>query len=489
MFLARPAAVLVVILTLCMCSVLVSVYYVHSVSLATPLEVMRANRAALLRDKRVAGDDNYKHGTTPREAKKGLHVLPPPSINISDIEDIVNAPVLNDIDIAVHIENKKAKQQQQTKKKHKKLRKEDMWPSREKVYKQRKAFVPLAEQIYHNPERTRTNWKGERYIVYLCHSNLTCAGWGDRQHGIFSVYLISLVTNRTFKVDMQSPCPLGKLYHPRLVNWKLNQSELEGLSSIHLYALNDRQFRDSVKSIDFDKEYPQDVVYLTTNYDYFYNLKVNPNYKDIFRQKVRGRPRPILFADLWQGIFKINKRVSRKISPALDLAHPSKSHKLVCAHVRFGRNPTIPNDGDIRNTLSTIKPFWKFMERHSDPDKYRMFIASDWEGFQEKVRSVYPDLLVFVSGDIVHIDKMRSYFHAGQKGKNSSISSLGPVDECSGFEKVIADQYVLSKCDVLLLTYSVFGKAAAYMRRSNEDLFLLENGTIKPLKLFNDRYL
>ena len=407
-------------------------------------------------------------------------------------QDIVNPPVLNDIDIAVHIENKKAKlqqQQPQTKKKHKKLRKEDMWPNREKVYKQRKAFVPLAQQIYHNPERTRENWKGERYIVYLCHSNLTCAGWGDRQHGIFSVYLISLVTNRTFKVDMQSPCPLHKLYHPRLANWKLNQSELEGLSSIHLYALNDREFRDSVKLINFDKEYPQDVVYLTTNYDYFYNLKANPNYKDIFRQKVRGRPRPILFADLWQGIFKINKRVSRKISPALELAHPSKSHKLVCAHVRFGRNPTIPNDGDIRNTLTTIKPFWKFMERHSDPDKYRMFVASDWLGFQEKVRSVYPDLLVYVSGEIVHIDKMRSYFHAGQKGKNSSISSLGPVDECTGFEKVIADQYVLSKCDVLLLTYSVFGKAAAYMRRSNDDLYLLENKTIKPLKLFNDRNL
>ncbi|GFS08697.1 hypothetical protein ElyMa_006601100 [Elysia marginata] len=487
---ARPTAVLVVILTLCMCSVLVSVYYVHSVSLATPLDVMRANRMVLLRDKRLAADDD---GITSSEAKRGHHVLPPPGLNISGVQDVVNPPVLNDIDIAVHIENKKAKQQQQqqqtTKKKHKKLRKEDMWPSREKVYKQRKAFVPLAEQIYHNPERTRANWKGERYIVYLCHSNLTCAGWGDRQHGIFSVYLISLVTNRTFKVDMQSPCPLSKLYHPRLVNWKLNQSELEGLSSIHLYALNDRQFRDSVKTIDFDKEYPQDVLYLTTNYDYFYNLKVNPNYKDIFRQKVRGKPRPILFADLWQGIFKINKRVSRKISPALDLAHPSKSHKLVCAHVRFGRNPTIPNDGDIRNTLTTIKPFWKFMERHSDPDKYRMFIASDWQGFQEKVRSVYPDLLVFVSGDIVHIDKLRSYFHVGQKGKNSSISSLGPVDECTGFEKVIADQYVLSKCDVLLLTYSVFGKAAAYMRRSNDDLYLLENGTIKPLKLFNERNL
>ena len=86
-FQARPAAVLVVILTLCMCSVLVSVYYVHSVSLATPLEVMRANRAALLRDKRVTGDDDDKGGTASSATKKkGIHILHPGSMNASGVE-------------------------------------------------------------------------------------------------------------------------------------------------------------------------------------------------------------------------------------------------------------------------------------------------------------------------------------------------------------------------------------------------------------------
>lgn len=389
-------------------------------------------------------------------------------------------PVLNDIDIAFHIERKKTDLNRKLdSQSYKKIRKEDMWPSHEKVLKRRKAFVPLAMQTYNNPQRTREHWNGEKYIVYLCHSNITCAGWGDRQHGIFSAYLLSLVTNRTFKVDMQSPCQLSKLYHPRMINWKIHQSELEGLSSIHLYALNDRKFRESMKVIDFDEEYPQDVVYLTTNYDYFYNLKANPVYKSIFRQKVKGRPRPILFADLWQSIFKMNKRVVRKYTPALNYARPTKQHKLACAHIRFGRNPTIPTDGDIRNTLTTIKPLWSFLEKHSDPSRYRIFVASDWQGFRDKVKSLYRNITIDIEGDIIHIDKL--------KDQRKRENSTNVADPCTGFEKVIADQFVLSKCDILLLTYSVFGKAAAYLRRSNNDLYLMENGTIKTLMLFDDK--
>ena len=382
---------------------------------------------------------------------------------------------MNNIDFAALVENKRLTQKP-AKSKSINIRKEDMWPSHKKVQKEAKPIVPLAKHIYNNPERSRTDWDGQRYIVYLCHKNITCAGWGDRQHGIFSAYLLSLVTNRTFKVEMDSPCPLWKLYHPRILNWKLNETELHGLTSTHVYALNNRTFRESMKVIDFNDEYPQDVVYLTTNYDYFYTLKVNPHYHNIFRKSVRGRPRPILFADLWQTIFKFNKRVIRKYTKALNKV---KKHKLVCAHIRFGRNPTIPADIEVRNTLSTIKPLWKFLDKYNNRNRYRIFVASDWQGFRDKVFNMYSNVTIDIDGDIIHIDKMTS-----SKKKNETDENL--ADPCSGFEKVIADQHVLSKCDILLLTYSVFGKAAAYLRRSNHDLYLMENGTIKSLQLYDD---
>ena len=83
----------------------------------------------------------------------------------------------------------------------------------------------------------------QRYIIYLCTGNITCCGWGDRQHGILSAYLISLVTNRTFGVDMSMPCPLTTLFHPRIIDWKLNSSALQGLTSRHIYSVNDWIFR------------------------------------------------------------------------------------------------------------------------------------------------------------------------------------------------------------------------------------------------------
>uniref|UniRef100_A0A0B6ZPQ3 GT23 domain-containing protein n=1 Tax=Arion vulgaris TaxID=1028688 RepID=A0A0B6ZPQ3_9EUPU len=474
-FQVRPADALVVVLTLCMCSVLMSVYYVHNVSIASPLDVMRANRGPRFSDKLDDVDDTWSDKS---HDDYNLSKLLPEFLQNTSEDDV--RPVLNHIDIASHIQRRNTEEKKQESQSPKKMQKENQWPNHENVQKKRKSFIPLTLQIYSNPERTRTNWTGERYIVYLCHSNLTCAGWGDRQHGIFSAYLLSLMTNRTFKVDMQSPCPLSKLYHPRLVNWKVNETEFNGLSSTHLYTLNDQKFRETMKIINFDVEYPQDVVYLTTNYDYFYSLKANPNYKEIFQRKVKGRPRPILFADLWQTIFKMNKRVVRKYTPALKKGHPSNNHKLACAHIRFGRNPTIPTDSNIRNTLTTIKPLWTFLDKYSDEKIYRIFVASDWQGFRDKVNSMYRNISVDVDGDIIHIDKMKELL------RRENATDVVPSDPCLGFEKVIADQLVLSRCDILLLTYSVFGKAAAYLRRSNKDLYLMEGGVIKTLTLFNE---
>ena len=224
-----------------------------------------------------------------------------------------------------------------------------------------------------------------------------------------------------------------------------------------------------MQSVNFDAVYTEDVIYLTTNYDYFYALKANPHYTQLFRKRMHGKPRPLVFADLWQNVFKLNKRVRRRIDRALKLARPTAHHKLVCGHVRLGKNPSIPNDSEVRNTLQTIKPLWNFLNHFRDPKKYRIFVPSDSDVVRAKVLDMFPGQAVDVKGEIMHIDKSKV------------------EDACVGFEKVLADQYLLSMCDVLVLTYSVFGKSAAYMRRSNHDLYFMENGTIKPLQLFKEK--
>lgn len=109
------------------------------------------------------------------------------------------------------------------------------------VYKDGSLIIP--PHLLSGPPRTSSHTAHRRYIIYLCNSNITCCGWGDRQHGVLSAYLISVVTNRTFGVDMSSPCPMGTLFHPRIIDWKVNTSSLVGLTSRHIYTINDKLFR------------------------------------------------------------------------------------------------------------------------------------------------------------------------------------------------------------------------------------------------------
>ena len=229
-----------------------------------------------------------------------------------------------------------------------------------------------------------------------------------------------------------------------------------------------------MQEIDFDAVYVEDVIYLTTNYDYFHSLKANRHYTSVFRRKLRNRSRPMIFADLWQRMFKLNRRVLIPISRALNNSGGnwdghSRPHKLICGHVRLGRSPTLPNDSEVRNTVSSVGPLWDFLAPYADCEKCRIFVASDSDAVRSKALQVFPARAIDVQGQIIHIDKV------------TQVDSA-----CFGFEKVLADQYLLATCDVLVLTYSVFGKSAAYMRRTDRDLFLMENGTIRPLQLFQE---
>ena len=109
------------------------------------------------------------------------------------------------------------------------------------VYKDGSLIIP--PHLLAGPPLNASHPARKRYIIYLCHNNITCCGWGDRQHGVLSAYLISVVTNRTFGVDMSSPCPMATLFHPRIIDWKVNTSSLVGLTSRHIYTVNDKLFR------------------------------------------------------------------------------------------------------------------------------------------------------------------------------------------------------------------------------------------------------
>ncbi|XP_012940609.1 uncharacterized protein LOC101852489 [Aplysia californica] len=120
--------------------------------------------------------------------------------------------------------------------------------------------------------------KRVRYIVYTCDGTY-CHGLGDRQRAIVSLYYLSIVTNRKLVINMTQPWPLSDFYEPSETDWTVNEDELKDRSSTYLVCLGKRGNQIKWDSVNFNKMYPQDVVYIMTNHDFYYQLRSNSLYQ------------------------------------------------------------------------------------------------------------------------------------------------------------------------------------------------------------------
>ena len=60
--------------------------------------------------------------------------------------------------------------------------------------------------------------------------------------------------------------------------------------------------------------------------------------------------------------------------------------------------------------------------------------------------------------------------------------------DCTGFRKVLMDFYVLSKCDILLVTGSGFGRLASYLRLDQSELYCFSNTHVNKCEHYNIHY-
>ncbi|CAG5135384.1 unnamed protein product [Candidula unifasciata] len=121
----------------------------------------------------------------------------------------------------------------------------------------------------------------KRYLIYVCDHKSYCYGIGDRQRGLVSVYLLAEITNRSFGIIMTSPSNFTEFFKPNLVPWDIPKSELEGKSSFEIVAYGPKVHL-GLHEIDFNKVYPQDVVYVRTNHKWQFDLLNNHHYRDKF---------------------------------------------------------------------------------------------------------------------------------------------------------------------------------------------------------------
>uniref|UniRef100_A0A2C9KND1 Peptide-O-fucosyltransferase n=1 Tax=Biomphalaria glabrata TaxID=6526 RepID=A0A2C9KND1_BIOGL len=320
-----------------------------------------------------------------------------------------------------------------------------------------------------------------KYLCYLCDSNSMCGGLGDRQRALTSVYIWSRIIQRKFKLIMTSPCNLSDFYVPNKVDWLPEANELEPPSvnnTISTYGYNPmvKDPWSMSRQGDFEKYFPNKVIYVRTNSDLIYHVTDNKFYADIARQWSGLRDLRSRFFWSWHELMKPSTNLTSRLQSilgsefikrkgldlSLDDITPLFSvgnKSLICAHVRVGKNPSNPKDEPfIAITDEDIPKLFDFMKKKDTNSSAYFFIATDYIGVRRQAQNFFGTQYIDYGGLISLIDRQR-----------------GDKNSCQGFESALLDQAILSLCDVLVISRSGFSIKAAHMRNSTAPVYVIDN--------------
>ncbi|PVD36242.1 hypothetical protein C0Q70_03220 [Pomacea canaliculata] len=297
-----------------------------------------------------------------------------------------------------------------------------------------------------------------RYLIFICDKKRSCGGWGDRQRGLLSVFLLSQVTGRRFGIKMSKPCDLTQLYVPNKYSWIVPDEELQGKSVRYWDDMNGSGgYNRLLNTIDFNQQYPEEVIYIRTNVDYFYNLRNNKLYYPKIFPKWSTNSQSVMFRNGWKILMKPSDHLQEHLDAFLSkVSYYNRTQPFVCIHFRMGRSSTMKNDA-FRHNLTEVLDLWRFVDPYVNNGS-RFFLATDSEEARNLTRKRFGDRVVDTGGRIVHVD----------------LQAALPFS-CEGLEVALLEQLVLMHCDVLVISNSMFSYIAAVVRGSNDNLYRLSN--------------
>ncbi|CAH1776268.1 unnamed protein product [Owenia fusiformis] len=305
----------------------------------------------------------------------------------------------------------------------------------------------------------KTDHEHKPYMVYECSKEVprrVCGGLGDRIKGITVTYIWALLTNRSFIIRHEIPCDLEKFLIPNEIQWNI-KLPVDGKE--HRMAI-----RPSVNSIKAENLIPDDehisekykkynrLAFLgPNNINHFSRFSELPMYEAQLKQFPFKLRKCSMYKTVFEKLFKLTPRLDKKFQELAAKAKPTKDHKLICAQIRTGPNPSIPRDfGGTRTSEKDIEKFWTFLESNITRDKTTVFVTSDSNEIQKTAREKFNETFLETDGNITHTDRNRY------------------VEACSGMDKVILDFHMLALCDIAMVSRSSFGWLSQCMNKNKD---------------------
>jgi hypothetical protein len=305
-----------------------------------------------------------------------------------------------------------------------------------------------------------------QFLIYKCSRGL-CGGWGDREKGIVSSFLLALLTNRTFAIYMDKPCELENFMDPFIYNWTKCKRYLDTIPAQNTTEENhvggNRGFYGKISSIDFEKLWTRKkiVLFLNAYVPVMDSIKLH---KDVEKQMkwIVNMTRPEIVHLVIHTLFRPKQRLRNELAEFIRTN--TNGRHLVCSHIRIGKNPSIPGDNNLPKGSPKEGTIFSFLKRFKNPRKYAIYIATDSNDVRQGAMNNFKNVFN-INRTIVHVDRFKKVDRE--------------TDICEGLYTVLFEQLMLSFCDTLLITRSNFGTIAAYMRGSSDDLYLYHTKTDK----------
>ncbi|XP_052802949.1 uncharacterized protein LOC128233105 [Mya arenaria] len=295
-----------------------------------------------------------------------------------------------------------------------------------------------------------------RYLIYSCKK--ICGGLGDRQRGIITAFLFALLTNRTFIIDSTYPCELETIIEPNMYNWlhcKNYASNVPHDERMELQLIDNGKFKTTIPSLDFGN-WEKTVVDMRLNWLAFSKIRQHNSTKEL--KLLKDISDEDVIKIVLDVLFKPNDRMTK----AIDAFFMNTTHTglVVCAHIRVGKNPSIPTDNTNSNRHPNITTVFSFLAKFDKPGNI-IYIASDSDEIKNASTFFFKNIIT-IKKKIVHVDR---------------IGSMQRNVACEGYYTAVLEQQILARCDTVILTASIFGSMAAFQRGRSDNLFVYNKQT------------
>ncbi|CAF1247205.1 unnamed protein product [Didymodactylos carnosus] len=309
-------------------------------------------------------------------------------------------------------------------------------------------------------------------------------GWGDRLRGIMSTFMMSLMLDRDFRIEITHPCNLTRVLKPNFYNWlrPLNVLRRDPIThKSHKLTLKAIMTTDNIKksylknvskiiqNSTINQIWSEDIIYMSTNKNYFHEMSENLRYRKKFKTYGILTKYDIkletLFPLFYELLFQPVERVKQQIEQYINMR---KNRTLICAQLRKGQNPTLVNDKVLLGRRNITEIIFNFIDNYIKTNDtiidYKIFVTTDSDAVQKEAKRRYTHHLIHTQGTITHLDRSNT------------------DEACREQDKLLVDFHLLGECDLSIISNSGFGIWGNLRRyQPYKNLYVFCDGEIFPI--------